>query len=287
MTRADGFDIPYEMHIGSTKVHLTVAPQVIEIAEKIIRERIRGIYDHFTKIRRASSGFTTFVFGEKCNGCYHGIDLVVSAEYDTARRLTEVSGTRFGKILMSISERYLSDPRLVAEFANGNIGGILGFERKGHSRNEELKNDLILASPQSSYDLLQFLGAIHGTRNWLYNAKTLVKNGICGIGDIPSHTDDVFMLLRDEIGIDPSVALNISGKLSRGRRNESEAAGVDMEILTRKELPAWLPSYIEKVRKSVSKASTVTTLRIALTLMWFKINYPEKFCLNLRDGDMV
>ena len=76
--RADGFDIPYEMHIGRMKTHLTVAPPVMEIAENIIKERVRGI----SRIRRKSSSSVTFIFGEKYNGNYHGIAMVSSAEYD-------------------------------------------------------------------------------------------------------------------------------------------------------------------------------------------------------------
>ena len=274
--RANGFDIPYEMHIGRTKAHLTVVPQVIEIAENIIRERICGIFDCFTRIRRTSSGFTTFVFGEKHNGQYPGINLIVSAEYDRARMLTEATGTDFEEILMSISKRYLFASRLVSEIANGNTAGVLGFDFNNHPRAGRLKEYLAIASPQSSYDLLKFLGAIHGTHNWLYNADTLVKKGVCNLSEIPSFRDDVFMILSDDSKINTDITLDVANKISKGLRS-NELTDSEYNLLEHLDLPSWFMTYVEKVRYMSSKAAVIGILRIALTFMWFKINYPDNF----------
>lgn len=274
--RADGFDIPYEMHIGRTKTHLTAAPPVMEIAENIIKERVRGIYSCISRIRRKSSSYVTFIFGEKHNGNYPGIAMVSSAEYDKAKKLTDSTGVDFEEIMMGISGRYLSDQQLVSNVANGKTGGILGFDFNGHPRAKQLKEDLMKASPQSSYDLLKFLGAVHGTRNWLYNANVLVKNGVCKIGDIPSHRDDVFMMLRDEAGIDTGIALDITNKISKGLRS-GELTNNERDLLEHLELPEWFIPYIDKVHYMSSKATTIGVLRIALAFIWYKINYPDKF----------
>jgi DNA polymerase-3 subunit alpha (Gram-positive type) len=178
--------------------------------------------------------------------------------------------------MMGISGRYLSNPQLVSDVANGKTGGVLGFDFNGHPRAKQLKEDLMKASPQSSYDLLKFLGAVHGTRNWLYNANVLVKNGVCKIGEIPSHRDDVFMMLRDEAGMDTGIALDITNKISKGLRS-GELTNNERDLLEHLELPEWFIPYIDNVHYMSSKATTIGVLRIALAFMWYKINYPDKF----------
>jgi len=274
--RADGFDIPYEMHIGRMKTHLSVAPQIVEIAENIIKDRVRGIYSCISRIRRKASSSVTFIFGEKHNGNYPGIAMVSSAEYDKAKKLTDSTGVDFEEIMMGISGRYLSNQQLVSDIANGKTGGVLGFDFNGHPRAKQFKEDLMKASPQSSYDLLKFLGAVHGTRNWLYNANVLVKNGVCKIGKIPSHRDDVFMMLRDEAKIDTGIALTIANKISKGLRS-GELTKSERDLLEHLELPEWFIPYIDNVHYMSSKAATIGVLRIALACMWYKINYPDKF----------
>ena len=274
--RADGFDIPYEMHIGRMKTHLTVAPPVMEIAENIIKERVRGIYSCISRIRRTASASATYVFGEKHNGNYPGIAMVSSAEYDKAKKLTDSTGVDSEEIMMGISERYLSNPQLVSDIANGKTDGVLGFDFNSHPRAKQFKEDLMKASPQSSYDLLKFLGAVHGTRNWLYNANVLVKNGVCKIGDIPSHRDDVFMMLRDEAKIDTGIAFNVTNKINKGSRS-NKLTNNERDLIEHLDLPEWFIPYVDKVHYMSSKATTIGVLRIALAFMWYKINYPDKF----------
>lgn len=274
--RADGFDIPYQMHIGRKKAHLTVTPPVMEIAENIIKERVRGIYSCIARIRRKNSAAATYVFGEKQDGNYPGIAMVASAEYDRAQKLTDATGVDFHEIMAGISDRYLSNPQIVSEIANGKNEGVLGFDFTSHARAKQLTEDLTMTAPQNSYDLLQFLGAVHGTRNWLYNANVLVKNGVCKVGDIPSHRDDVFMMLREETGVDPDLALNIANKICQ-ERLAKEMTEHECSLLEHLDLPAWFVPYISKVHYMSSKAATIGILRIALAFMWYKIRYPEYF----------
>ena len=163
---ADGFDIPHELHIGSAKAHLTVAPPIMEIAEKIIRERVRGIYSCISRIRRSASASVTFTFGGKHDENLPGIDLVASAEYDEARRLTDATGMDFNEIMTGISGHYLSDPRLVSEFAGGKTEGVIGLDFNTHPHVGRMKEDLRKASPKTTYDLLNFLGTACGMRSW-------------------------------------------------------------------------------------------------------------------------
>lgn len=273
---ADGFDIPYEMHIGRTKSHLTVASAVVEIADNIIKEKVHGVYSCISRIKRNASASSTYVFGEKKNGKYPGIDLVASLDYHRAKVLSESTGVDFEAVLMGISEHYLSDPRLVSEFFKGNTDGVLEFDFGEHPRARQLREDLKMASPKTTYDLLKFLGALHGTRNWLYNANTLVKNGACQLSDIPSHRDDVFMMLKEENHLDDMTALNLANKISRGLKAD-ELTDDEFILLSNLDLPTWFMPYIEKVIYMGAKSVSVGVLRIALAFMWYKMNFPDKF----------
>ena len=274
--RADGFDIPYEMHIGRTKAHLTVAPSVVNMAEKIIKARAHGIYPCISMTKTADSPHCTYVFGETHNGKYPGIVLVAFAEYDRARILTESTGVSFESVLMGASEHYLSDPRLVYEIVKGNTDGVVGFDFNNHPRAERLKEDLSIASPRNNYDLLHFFGAMHGTRTWVYNADAMVKEGVCHIADIPLFRDDVFLMLRDDAKINSGIAFNIADKISHGL-HFNELKERECDLLKNSNLPTWFIPYADKVRYISSKAAVVGSFRIALALVWYKLVFPEKY----------
>ena len=157
----------------------------------------------------------------------------------------------------------------------------MGFDWHRHPRVDELKEGFKAADIKDRYDLLKFLGTMHGTSNWWDNAERLVKDGICKIGDIPSHRDDVFLLLRDklrEVGhTDVGIAYNITTKTRLGVYSRVAIRAEDRALIEYLDLPEWFVPYIEKIQYMSNKANSVGTLRIALAFMWYKINYPCVF----------
>ena len=290
--QADGFNIPCEMYMGKRAPwpHLNVAYPFIQTAEKIVREKTQGIY-RIVKLTKPNFEPLKFFFlphdgnpdfeenVDTVDDKYLDFPQITVAApfgYDAATKLTNATGIDFYEILEKISNKHLSESLLISEFANGNTDGVLGFDFRNHPRLVGLKEDLRIASPQSSYDLLKFLGATHGTRNWLYNGNELVKNGLCKIRDLPSHRDDVFMLLRDKAKVDADVALAIANKKSN-RLRSNELTDKERNLLENLDMPTWFVPYIEKVIYMGSKAAIVGTLRIALVIMWYKVNFPDKF----------
>ena len=290
--RADGFDIPYEMYMGKRApwTHLNIAYPFIQTAEKIVREKAQGIY-RIVKLTKPNFEPLKFVFlpydgnpdfeenVDAVDDKYLDFPQITVASplgYDAATKLTDTTGVDFYEILEKMSNEHLSESLLISEFANGNTDGVLGFDFRNHPRLVGLKEDLQIASPQSSYDLLKFLGAIHGTRNWLYNGNKLVKDGLCKIGDLPSHRDDIFMLLRDEAKVDADIALTIANKKSL-RLRSNELTDNERNLFEKLDMPMWFVPYIEKVRYMSSKATVVEMLRIALVFMWYKVNFPTRF----------
>ena len=290
--RVDGFDIPYEMHMGKRAPwpHLNIAYPFIQTAEKIVREKTQGIY-RIVKLTKPNFEPLKFVFlphdgnpdfeenVDTVDDKYLDFPQITVAApfgYDAAIKLTNTTGVDFYEILEKMSNQHLSESLLISEFANGNTDGVLGFDFRNHPRLVGFKEDLQIASPQSSYDLLKFLGAIHGTCNWLYNGNKLVKDGMCKIGDLPSHRDDVFMLLRDKAKVDADIALTITNKKSK-RLRSNELTDKERNLLENLDMPLWFVPYIEKVRYMGSKSAVIGTLRIALVFMWYKVNFPDKF----------
>ena len=295
--RPDGCGIPYELHRAKSApwMHLSVASNFVKTAEKIIREKMQGIY-RICKLTKTDFELLKLVFlpfdgnpdfeenvdtvDDKYSD-FPQITIVAPRGYGDAKKLSEATGIDFDEILEGISGRYLSDPRIIDEFRKAHVGGILGFDWFRHPRAFEIKDQLIAASPKNTYDLLKYLGTMQGTSNWWDNAERLVKNGICSIGDIPSHKDDIFTVIRDKLrdsGCDGmGIAYNISRKVGMGIYSRCGMSAEERAILESLDLPDWFIPYIEKISYMSSKAVAVGTLRIALAFMWYKINYREAF----------
>ena len=162
----------------------------------------------------------------------------------------------------------------------------MGFDWHRHPCVDELKEEFKVADIRDCYDLLKFLGTMHGTSNWWDNAEWLIKDGICKIADIPSHRDDVFMMLRGKLmeagHTCMGIAFDITRKVRLGIYERKGISACDRALLEYLDLPEWFVPYIEKIQYMSNKANSVGTLRIALAFMWYKINYPETFKKNMK-----
>ena len=301
--RADGFDIPKEMCI-SRKLgpwpHLAVGAAFMRSAEKIVREKMGGLYRicKLTKPEYAILRFVFLPFGNAPNfeedvdtvddkyDNYPQITITTTVIEGDAKKLSEATHMDFDEVTAKISERFLGDSRIMTAFKNGDIEWIPGFYGWRHPRVSELCEELRASSPKNAYDLLKYLGTMQGTSNWWDNAERLVKDGICKIGDIPSHRDDVFMLLCDRLReaghTDVGIAYNIATKIRLGVYARVGMSAEDRALLEYLDLPEWFVSYVEKIEYMTSKANSVSSLRIALAFMWYKVNYPETFKKNMK-----
>lgn len=309
MMRADGFEIPYEMHMGKRAPwpHLAVAYPFMETAEKMVREKMRGVYRlcKLTKPDYAILRFAFLPFDENPDfeenvdsvddkyDSYPQITVVAPLGYEGAKKLSEATGMDFDEVVAGISKRYLSDPRIIPEFRRRNVGGIVGFDWHRHPRVDELKEGFKAADIKDRYDLLKFLGTMHGTSNWWDNAEWLIKDGVCQIADIPSHRDDVFMMLRGKLmeagHTCMGIAFDITRKVRLGIYERKGISACDRALLEYLDLPKWFVPYIEKIQYMSNKANSVGTLRIGLAFMWYKINYPKEFdaCVESKLKDDI
>ena len=307
MMRADGFDIPYEMNLSGIHVSLTADWDFWETAEEIIREKTSGLY-RICKLTKPDFSILMFVLlpfdgesdfekniDEEDDKYRYCPKITITPCYisGSARKLYEATDIHFDEIAIGSSKSFLSDSRIIPAFAKGDIGGIPYFDGWRHPRADDLRGELRSAAPKNTYDLLKYLGAMQGMTNWWNNAELLVKNGQCSIGDIPSHRDDVFMIICDklrEAGYnDPGIAHNIVAKIRNGNNSLGETKSEDRMLLEHLGLPDWFISYVEKIQFLFPKARSVNNLRTALVFMWYKVNYPEEFAKcspsRLKDED--
>ncbi len=295
---ADGFDIPKEMCI-SRKLgpwpHLSVSSAFMKTAEEIVREKMGGLY-RICKLTKPEFAILRFVFlpfdgeqdyeedvdtvDDKYDN-YPQITITTTVIQGDAKKLSDATGMDFDEVTAKISERFLLDSRIMTAFKNGDIEWIPGFYGWKHPRVSELCEELKAASPKNSYDLLKYLGTMQGTSNWWDNAECLVKDGICEIGDIPSHRDDIFMMLRERLEkeghTDVGIAYNIATKIRLGVYARVGISAEDRALLEYLDLPEWFIPYVEKIEYMTSKSNSISSLRIALAFMWYKVNYPEMF----------
>ena len=284
---AEGFDVPFETHIRMAhqpRPNLWVSPAFLEEAEKIVIEKASGLY-RLCKLTKPEFVPIKFVFlpfdgetnfednidesGNKYD-TFPGITIIPFDVYRHCANLSEKTGVDFREV-------NLNDPRIIEASANGNIDNIPNFKSNSLNMGEAL----CLAKPRNCYDLLQFLGAMHGTNTWCNNAERLIRDGICSIGDIPAHRDDVFILLRDKLREagheDVGIAYNIATKIRFGAYAQVGISAENRALLEYLDMPGWFISYIEKIDYMFPKAHNIESLRTSLTFMWYKINYPEVF----------
>lgn len=294
---ADGFDIPYVMHKvkSAPSIQISIAVQFISAAESIIRNATRGLY-RVVKLKAQNPTKIVFVllpfeesenFGDYLDSIYDSycdypkITFIFPSAYSRAKDLSEATGVDFDEVASVISDKYPFDERILSEFRSCNIDGIAGFDLLGHPRAKEIRDALKTAEPRSYYDLLKYIGCMHGTNAWWDNAESLIKNKICSIGDIPAHKDDVFMLvlrkLREKGLFDCGIAYDVASKVRSGTYAKLGMTTVDHATLESLGLDEWFISYIRKIQYASFKAKSLGHLRIALAFMWFKIHYPREF----------
>ena len=131
-----------------------------------------------------------------------------------------------------------------------------------------MKEAVSLAKPQTAYEMLKVLSALHGTGTWLDNAQRLVEAGV-GIADIPTSRDDMFMLLRDKLKVagynDNGIAYELTERIRHGRLDANSRL-----ILSSLDLPEWFMDYVENIRYMFPKSHSVSRLGEALAFMRFK-----------------
>ncbi len=282
----EGFDIPYEMDISvshAPHTSLWVSPGFLKETKRMVFERMKN---HYCVGELSNDmGYTKFAFLPKNSKAHFNEKVDVTDDryiifpsltvgdnplFDKAEKLTEKTGVDFYEIYSSNCKDYLSDEKIVREFASGNIDGIPPYWKEPRYNN--MKDVLKFVNPQSSYELLKVYSVLQCSRTWVEYCETLLLSGVC-IADIPTTIEEVFMLVRDKLGYSgASIACELANKICYNKLDANALA-----ILSLLDLPKWFITYAEKMKFIHDKVRMVAFLREALAFMWYKINYPEAF----------
>lgn len=196
----------------------------------------------------------------------------------TYKYLEEYSG-------ISVNDVSMSDKRVMNLFiATDELGvspeeiysktGTLGLPEFGTKLTREM---LLQCKPTTFADLLQISGLSHGTNVWHGNAKDLIENGTCTIGEVIGTRDNIMVYLIEK-GMDESRAFKITetvrkGMYAKGKISEDDwnAMAEDMRAVG---VPEWYIQSCKKIEYMFPKAHAAAYVISALKIGWYKVYRP-------------
>ncbi|MBQ5601285.1 MAG: hypothetical protein IIU77_00520, partial [Clostridia bacterium] len=265
--QTDGHNIPFETyrHVvhRSTSFDVSMSPNFWRMAKSIIKEYFKDC--GLTATEREENRIITYTVNSEKSDC--AFTFLADTEFEQYQALERATATAFERVNFLQNE-------VLNEFRLGNTDGIPEFRTNFY---KDMAEEI---SPHSFHDLIQMTGLSHGTGVWINNAKELVSQGISA-SNVIAYRDDVFNHIENHMlrkGIsNTGYAYKI---MEDTRRGVYFRGGVSDEM--RKQLKdigveEWFVDSIGKIQYLFPKAHGVTYVKLAATLMWYKINYPKEF----------
>ncbi len=147
-----------------------------------------------------------------------------------------------------------------------------------------MKELIIKTRPEKfeEYDyILKLIGLAHGTNVWKGNAENLYENHIWSLRDIPAFGDDIYEMIYKKLcerGIyETGFAYEVALKARKGyyALNGLDSA-VESKLLNLGfDIVFW--DFISRINYMFPKAHAVSYLKDAVSVMRYKIHYPEEY----------
>lgn len=186
------------------------------------------------------------------------INLLGHSDYMHLNALFQLTGIKPGDIAYN-------DPGVYRLFREGDSSVLPGFF------NDEMKKLLEQIRPENFSDLVRLFGMSHGINVWDNNAEHLIKE--YPFRNLIGDRDDVFLTLQ-KYGVDRETAYNTMYIVRSGRfRNHPK---LEKKLLDAG-VPEWYIQSMQKIRYLSAKAHAVTYMKLAFSLAWFALYYPEQF----------
>lgn len=211
----------------------------------------------------------TLPFGEYYDRLrvYPAITLIRNEELDAWRKLEEETGILFEDVPFL-------DKMVFEAFLGGDTRGIPEFGT------EFARTLTAQCAPASVHDLIQIPGLCHGTGVWEKNGQALVAAGR-SIGTLVAYRDDVFRYIQDKVvqrsGSGAGFACHVAEKAGRGEYARDGISEEERRQFLALGVEEWFAECLEKIRYLFPKAHSIPYVKQALTLMWYKVSYPETF----------
>lgn len=207
---------------------------------------------------------TTTRFAEELDEAF-GSDVMICPieNLDILQRIQEEAGVPTdGEILASEIT-----PATLAAVLNTFYGIPTGFT----------KSFMKLTKPKTFFGLLQLFGLAQSKGGWYDNAEKLIREGRCGLSDIPAHHDDVLMQVQERIDSSGKADNGFAHHIAALTRYREFAKEGEEEETKLKELGFedhfW--EYLKKATLLYPRAYSVVYVRQALLFHWYKINFPD------------
>ncbi len=265
--QTDGHDIPFETyrHVvhRNTSFDLSMSPNFWRAAKSVIKDYFKDC--HLTATEREANRIITYTVTSDKSVCT--FTFLADTEFEQYQALERATGVAFERVSFS-------QPEVLTEFQKGNTDGIPEF------RTDFYKDMAEEVSPKSFYELIQIAGLSHGTGVWFNNAKDLINQGV-PVSKVIAYRDDVFNLIANHMLRNGIANTGYSYKIMEDtRRGIYFRGGVSDEMkkqLKDIEIEDWFADSIGKIQYLFPKAHGVTYVKLAATLMWYKIHYPKEF----------
>lgn len=217
---------------------------------------------------------THFPYSEALYDTLFKVDIIGHDAPEMLQRLEEKTGAK-------PTENDIADNAAILEAIEaGNTGGIL-----------EMDTDYVRAAfahtkPQKFSDYVTLNGLFHGTDTYEDNAKDLLANKTCELGEVIDFRESVFQYLdrkRLEYEAKTGKAAPLS-HLDCYRISEAVRKGKLERFLPEYEeafkeigVPDWYLESAKKILYLFPKAHAVEYMITAFKQLWYKLNYPKEF----------
>ena len=204
----------------------------------------------------------TVLPGYELTPAFLRVILLPHDDYDRIRWLHRLTKTKPENI-------DYSDPSIYKLFQNLDTCGIPCFST---DRSKEILQQL--KDVQFS-DLIRICGMTYGSDVWENNGERLLQSHT--FRDLISARDDIFLTLRKH-GIVSKTAQAVMECVRKGKFCEDTVQNCKMtQQLLRAGVPAWYVEAMQKIHYLFPKAHAAHYAKIAATLAWFKVYYPNAF----------
>ena len=265
--RADGHHIPFETyrHVvhRNTSFDVSMSPRFWQASKSIIKDYFKDC--DISTAEREEDRIITYTVASDTSVC--AFTFLADTEFERYQALERATATAFERI------NFLQE-EILQEFRLGHTDGIPEF------CTDFYKNMIEEVSPRSYHDLIQIAGLSHGTGVWYDNARDLIRQGV-PTGHVIAYRDDVFHHVEKYMLNKGIVNTGYAYQMMEDtRRGVFANGGIPEE--TQKQLKDigiedWFIDSIGKIRYLFPKAHGVTYVKLAATLMWYKIHYPKEF----------
>ena len=197
---------------------------------------------------------------------YTGIMIHCITELDRYRLLEEATNTSFSRIPFASAE-------LFERFLCGDHDGISEFRASFYSDITQV------AKPKNIFEMIQLTGLSHGTGVWTDNAEKLLREGKT-LSEVIVYQEDVFEYIRNRMADAEMYEIGWAQTFTKEVRQGKYVDGLwktHGRQLTAIGVEPWFIESVQKIRYLFPRGFGALYVKHALTLMWYKLNYPDEF----------